>query len=286
MPAKSSRSSSSCKCLDTWNRASRVPASNAPPAAELSGAELSAQGLYVGEGRGLLRPLRYERPVWLFDPRRVMDCRFGAFSYVNGLYTTSLFDCHVGRYTSIAEAVIAGAYEHPSSWLSSHPFLFAEADQYRAFMRQPEFARLVVEPPTTEQFTAQRQTVIGHDVWIGAGAFIKRGVSIGDGAIVAAHAVVTRDVPPYSIVTGQPARLLRARFAPKLVERLLRLQWWRYDLAPHKQQIDFRQIEAALNRCEQLLADGALQPLSIDAALVTPLGEGRYGRTASDPLYA
>lgn len=256
------------------------------PQTEFSGAELAEQGLFVGEGKGLLTPIRYERPVWLFDPRRIKDCSFGAFSYVNGLYTTSLYDCEVGRYTSIAEGVVAGGYEHPTDWLSSHPFLFAEPKQYRIFLRQPEFARLAPEPPNPPAVERHLKTRIGHDVWIGSGAFLKRGVSIGDGAIIAAHSVVTHDVPPYTVVVGQPAKVLRDRFDPHSVERLLTLQWWRYDLAPFKTSIDFRHIEAALDRLEQLLADGELQPLRARAATITPLRGGYYSMVPSDPLYA
>lgn len=67
---------------------------------------------------------------------------------------------------------------------------------------------------------------IGNDVWIGAGAQVLSGVSIGDGAIVGAGAIVTRDVPPYAIVAGNPARHIRYRFAPDVIDELLRLQWW------------------------------------------------------------
>ena len=70
--------------------------------------------------------------------------------------------------------------------------------------------------------------VIGHDVWIGYEAVILSGVRIGDGAIVAARAVVTKDVPPYTIVGGTPARLIRKRFSEDVIERLLRLKWWNW----------------------------------------------------------
>lgn len=253
---------------------------------QLSATELVEHGLYVGEGRGLLTPLVCERPVWLFDPRRIKDCAFGAFAYVNGQYTSSLYDCAIGRYTSIAEAVVAGAYEHPTEWLSSHPFLFAEPQQFKAFLRQPEFARLAPEPPTQQQWPTHQTTQIGHDVWIGAGAFIKRGVRIGDGAVVAAHAVVTRDVPPYSIVAGQPAKTLRGRFDHRSIERLLRLQWWRYDLAPHKAKIDFRNIQAALDTLEELLAEGRLLPYQSQTSRITPQPDGHYALTVVEPLYS
>jgi len=68
--------------------------------------------------------------------------------------------------------------------------------------------------------------VIGNDVWIGREAVIMSGVTVGDGAVIGAGAVVGRDVPPYTIVVGNPARALRQRFAPEVVERLLAIRWW------------------------------------------------------------
>jgi hypothetical protein len=69
-------------------------------------------------------------------------------------------------------------------------------------------------------------SVIGHDVWIGRDAMIMDGLSVGTGAVIAARALVTKDVPPYAIVGGAPARIIRYRFAPELIERLLASQWW------------------------------------------------------------
>ena len=67
---------------------------------------------------------------------------------------------------------------------------------------------------------------IGNDVWIGSGVFIKNGITIGDGAIVGAHAVVTKDVPPYAIVCGNPARIIRYRLSDDIIKQLLELKWW------------------------------------------------------------
>jgi len=76
------------------------------------------------------------------------------------------------------------------------------------------------------EYPSRGNTVIGNDVWIGYGATIMAGVTIGDGAIIATKSVVTRDVPPYTIVGGNPAQEIRKRFTPEEIERLLELRWW------------------------------------------------------------
>ena len=81
-------------------------------------------------------------------------------------------------------------------------------------------------PPAAEDLPLRGGTIVGNDVWIGYDAVIMAGVTIGDGAIIGTRAVVTKDVAPYSIVGGIPAREIRKRFAPEVVERLRELQWW------------------------------------------------------------
>jgi acetyltransferase-like isoleucine patch superfamily enzyme len=77
-------------------------------------------------------------------------------------------------------------------------------------------------------YRSTRNTTIGNDVWVGYGAMILGGANVGDGAVIAAGSVVFTDVPPYAIVAGNPAKVVRSRFSPKIVERLLRIQWWRW----------------------------------------------------------
>ncbi len=227
-------------------------------------------GLCMIEGGSLAGTLTYERPAFLFDPRRIKNVSLGAFSYVNGQYTSSLYNCRVGRYCSIAESAVIGPPEHPGDWFSSHPFAFTRPYDLPTFYRVPEFARLAADadaPPN--RYTQAAQTVIGHDVWIGAGAFVKAGVKIGDGAIVAAQAVVTQDVAPYTIVAGVPAKPLRLRFSAPLVERMRDFQWWQYDLAPFKNELNFEQPEASLATLEQLLAQNRLQRIAPETYSVT-----------------
>ncbi len=144
----------------------------------------------------------------------------GVFTYIRGAHgRLAPGVSSIGRYCSIAPDVVAGESTHPTGWLSTHPFQYGHKD----------FARFVKKPTSRLQPDGLNEPVkIGNDVWLGAGADIMRGVTIGDGAIVAAGAVVTKDVPPYAIVGGVPARLIRYRFEPGLIADLLAVRWWRF----------------------------------------------------------
>jgi len=152
----------------------------------------------------------------------------GAFSYaVSGFY----FACRIGRYCSIGEAVQIGRHSHPMHWVSTSPFFHMDyekildlAQPANLFLRHNnDFKRNT--PPVKLKITE-----IGNDVWIGHGAFILPGVKIGNGAVIAAMSVVTKDVPSYAIVGGSPAKVLRYRFSEEDILRLENSKWW--DFAP------------------------------------------------------
>lgn len=128
----------------------------------------------------------------------------------------------IGRYCSIADKVeILLGGDHRLDWVSTYPFA--------------AMTGLFPDAGAPADYHASRGDVtIGHDVWLGSGCMILSGVSVGHGAVVAARAVVTRDVPPYAVVAGNPARVVRTRFPPETVAALLAAAWW--DL-PHAQVV-------------------------------------------------
>ncbi|MDM8348425.1 CatB-related O-acetyltransferase [Pseudomonas sp. sp1636] len=139
-----------------------------------------------------------------------MDFRFlsiGAMSYIRS--SAELLNVsRIGRFCSIGSGVILGQDRagHPLDWVSSHPFQHARAElQYDAQL-----------PPLE----------VGHDVWIGREAMLLEGIVVGTGAVVAARALVTRDVPPYAIVAGTPAKIIRYRHAEAVIRGLLDSAWW------------------------------------------------------------
>lgn len=249
--------------------------------------DLEARGLIVNEGKTIVGSLVYERPAWVFDPRRIKNCTLGAFTLINGLVTSSLYRCRIGRYGQIGEGTILGPPEHPQDWFSSHPFAFTQPRYMPNMYRLPEFVDLAPDDSAEHSFidTVPKDTIIGHEAYIGAGSFVKRGVRIGDGAVVGACSVVTRDVAPYTIVAGVPARPIKLRFSENIVERMLALQWWRYDLAPHKQQVDFSRVERTLDYFEGRIADGTLRELRPDTWRVTPKAEGFEVERLPAPLF-
>ena len=140
----------------------------------------------------------------------------GRHSYF-GFYTTaSCRETTVGKFCSIADNVTLGTTFHPTDRLSTHPFTYFEP------------LRLTQSSPQID-FVFRKPVTVGNDVWIGKHVTIMDGITIGDGAIIGTHAVVTHDVPPYAIVVGVPAKILRYRFDEKTIEELLRLKWWDLD---------------------------------------------------------
>jgi acetyltransferase-like isoleucine patch superfamily enzyme len=126
----------------------------------------------------------------------------------------------IGKFCSIAgEVTIQLGGNHSMNWVSTYPFSSFPDD----WPGVSAFSYVRGENPEIDR---QLEVRIGNDVWIGWGAHIMPGVTVGDGAVIGAKAVVTRDVEPYAIVAGNPARLIRKRFDEETIRRLLEIRWW------------------------------------------------------------
>ncbi len=154
----------------------------------------------------------------IYKYARLRDSEFGNFSYV--ARNSQIYNTKVGKYTCIGPNVSSGMGAHPAAeFVSTHPLFYSTLGQSSGLV--------IVDKTLFEEFPL---TEIGNDVWIGNNAIIKYGVKIGDGAIIGSGAVVTKDVEPYSIVGGVPAKIIKYRFSQDQIEFLQNYKWWDKDL--------------------------------------------------------
>ena len=147
----------------------------------------------------------------------------GAFSYaVQGSF---LEGCDIGRFCSIATGVKVMGKNHPLDRVSTSTW------SYGSFVADLVKSDFNVAISQNRKFPTSPRTSIGHDVWIGESVIIKRGVNIGNGAIIGANSLVSKDVPPYAIVAGNPAKLIRYRFDEATITELMNIKWWDMDVS-------------------------------------------------------
>lgn len=145
------------------------------------------------------------------------SCKLGNMSYI--AEGTSIGFTNIGAFCSIGPNVsLGGLGWHPTDRLSTHPAFYSS--------RLQAGTTFVAQSNEHDRAKELQHTEVGNDVWIGAGCIVLDGVNIGDGAIVAAGAVVTKDVPPYAIVGGVPAQIIRYRFDINTISALLKWRWW------------------------------------------------------------
>ena len=184
-------------------------------------------------------------PVYLNRNTQIgPDCVVGKYFGMNE--SCFVARATVGAYCAIGARTSFNPFNHPTDWLSVaefqyHPNSFDWVPEYNGFKR------LERTPDMFEHVT------IGNDVWTGHNVNVMPGVSVGDGAVIAAGAVVTKDVPPYAIVAGVPATVKRMRFTDKTIERLRRLKWWDLELSDLS-GLPFRDIERCIGMIEEIRA--------------------------------
>ena len=167
------------------------------------------------------------------------DSALGDYSYVER--HAEVIYASIGKFCAIASNVRVNALEHPIERVSQHKITYRPNEYF-------------LDAKLDQDFRDKRRSQvveIGHDVWVGHGAVIMPGIRIGYGAVIAASAVVTRDVAPYAIVAGVPAKFLRWRFEDKISERIISLGWWHWDhdkLAASVADMRVLSIEAFLEK--------------------------------------
>ncbi len=135
------------------------------------------------------------------------NCKIGSYTYI-GSYS-NITKAEIGNYCSIGNNVVIGAGEHDINAISTSAFIYDGIDWY-------------------EELT-QKDCIIKNDVWIGTQSIIRRGVSVGNGAVIGANSFVNKDVPDFAVVAGSPAKIIKYRFSDEVRTKILNSNWWNYN---------------------------------------------------------
>jgi chloramphenicol O-acetyltransferase type B len=191
----------------------------------------------------------YRNSIIIKDHVKSKHVIAGDYSYYSGYYHGRPFDdcvlylddadnntkytldkLIIGKFCSIATGakfMMGGTQGHNYEWIAAYSLDFLDDD----------FDCYETVPPKAHKWKGD--TVIGNDVWIGAEALIMPGVHIADGAVIAARAVVTKNIGPYEIWGGNPAKLIKKRFSDKCIQKILEIKWWDWDIATIKRNLSF-----------------------------------------------
>ena len=183
----------------------------------------------------------------------------GSFSYCTGVAPKN---SSMGRYCSIGSSLAIMGYNHPTSWVTTSNLSYeSRGPAFRAYVAD----NLGFTFPEFDVSPFQKGGVaIGNDVWIGWNVTLAQGLSIGNGSIIAGKSNVVKDVEPYTIVGGNPARVIKRRFPEEIVERFESSKWWNYEPSQLPMSL-LRQPEKFLDRLDDMGLGNPYRPLPLSA---------------------
>lgn len=173
-----------------------------------------------------------DKTVNIYRGVKAKNAKIAANSYIAA--NTDIENAEIGKYCSIADHCRIGMSGHSLLYMSTSPIFTQKVNALQ---------KCWIDKNVFEHKSTDERVYIGNDVWVGSHVLINGGIHVGDGAVIGAGAVVVKDVPPYAIVGGVPAKIIRYRFSPEVIEKLLKLKWWNFNEITLKENIDFFQKE-------------------------------------------
>lgn len=212
--------------------------------------DLEKLGLIGLAPKKIAHSIEFETPVRLSNIGVLGHEKVGALTYIGP--ESEIKNATIGRFCSIARNVALGPPEHPVDWVSSHPMQYGGLNWFNGFESWDEMSN-----PNLRWLGNRAGVKVGHNVWIGRNAVVRQGVTVGDGAIIGANAFVNKDVPPYAIVAGQPAKLIRFRLPEEQISELTKLLWWNWK-APEKEAFAYDDVPKFIETFKKWKTEGKL----------------------------
>ena len=163
----------------------------------------------------------------------VLNISLDRYSYIGNNCT--IIESEIGKFTSIADNCIVGGASHPMDWVSTSPVFH-------------EGKNILKKNFSEHTFNPYKKTIIGNDVWLGNSVLVKAGVTIQDGAVIGMGSIVTKDIGPYEVWAGNPAKLIKKRFDDKTIKILRESLWWeKTDIEIAKESLNFNDVDKYIN---------------------------------------